>query len=287
MKKIIVATDFSETATNALMYATDMAVMLDSDILIVHVYQPSISFIEIALFRDREKDLQKIEKELEDLKYMLLKRVSRVIDIHYHISEGLFYPELSDICDQVQPYMVVLGSQGSSASERLLLGSNAVHAMKHLQWPILTVPKDARFNAVKKIGLACDLHDVASLIPAEKLNKLVLDLKAELHVLNIGKAGSYDPELVRGSEIMTEITANIKPEFHFLTGDDTEAGIIEFAGKLKVDLLIILPRKHGLIQRMVHRDHTSYFVLHSQVPVLALHQLELKTAPEKIQEAKG
>lgn len=285
MKKIIVATDFSESATNAVLYATDLAVVLDADLVLLHVYQQPVPVSEIPVVVDTEKEIARAKEELSDLSYELSKKTDRVIDVHDMILEGAFFPALEKLCAEVQPYLVILGSQGSSALDRLIMGGHTVHAMKHLQWPVLAVPVDASFEGIRRIGLACDLHDVDTLIPAEKLNKLVTDLKAEFHVLNTGKAGVYDPELFIGSQQLIRIS-NAKPKFHFLTDNNIVGGIIDFANKIKIDLLIVLPRKHGFIYQLLHKSHTKYLTMHSSVPVLALHQIEVKNTEHIMEESK-
>ena len=286
MKKIIVTTDFSEAATNAVLYATDLAVTLDADLTLLHVYHQPVPVSEIPVIIDRDKEMQKIGNELTRLENELKAKTSRVIDIHYVILDEPFFVALSGYCNKVQPYLVVMGSQGTTAAERLLIGGHTVHTMKHLQWPVLTVPPDASFNGIYKIGLACDLHDVPELVPAEKLNKLIDDLKAEFHVLNIGKPRVYDSELLPGSEALSRLRGHVKPKFHFLTGNDTGKSIVEFADKINIDLLVILPREHGFIHEVFQKSHTKYFVLHSQVPVLALHQIKKAATTEPSAESR-
>ena len=44
MKTILVATDFSSVALNATNYAADMALAINADILLLHVYQIPVSY---------------------------------------------------------------------------------------------------------------------------------------------------------------------------------------------------------------------------------------------------
>lgn len=86
-------------------------------------------------------------------------------------------------------------------------GSIAIHTMKHLAWPVITVPAGAVFNNIRKIGLACDLTDVAKTVPVEEIDLLVHDFNAELHVLNIGKESAYDPDAVFVSGLVGKMLA--------------------------------------------------------------------------------
>src|SRR4029078_7804587 len=80
--------------------------------------------------------------------------------------------EIEDYCDDKKPYAVVMGTQGSTALERIFLGSNTIGAMKHLPWPLIIVPPEAKFIGIKKIGLACDLKKVDDSIPVKEIRLL-------------------------------------------------------------------------------------------------------------------
>ena len=80
MKKILVPFDFSETATNALRFAIDIANQSDGEILLLHIVElpvmydtllmPSLSFEE-AYIKDMkenaEKDENAMQQALEDV----------------------------------------------------------------------------------------------------------------------------------------------------------------------------------------------------------------------------
>ncbi|MGZ8518360.1 MAG: universal stress protein, partial [Chitinophagaceae bacterium] len=108
-------------------------------------------------------------------------------------------------------------------------------------------------------------------IPVNEVKTLVEDFSAELHILNTGKKKEFEPELVFESGMLQEMLGSLKPEYHFITSDNTDDAILDFAEKNKIDLLVVLPKRHGLFDRLVHKSHTSKFVLHSHVPVMALH----------------
>lgn len=272
MKTIIAATDFSVSASNAARYAAEMAVAIHADLLLLHLYQLPLPVSEIPVVTDPDEDIRKADEALASLQEELIKRTSGKIRIDTKTEVNTFFGGLKSACDKLKPYAVVLGSQGTTAAERLLLGGHTVYAMKHLEWPLITVPKDAVFKGIKRIGLACDLHNVPEVVPVDELVSLVNDFGAELHVLNTGRQGKYDPKLVFQSSTLSKLTGEIEPQFHFLTADDTDKAIIEFANKEKIDLLIILPRRHTLLHNLTHRSNTKLFVLHSFVPVAALHK---------------
>ena len=271
MKTILVATDFSPAALNASNYAADMALAIHADILLLHVYSIPVNYSEIAVPLSLEDLQQGAENLINELKDLLLKKAGEKINITTQVRMGSFFNELKTVCETIKPYAVVMGSQGTSAVERLIFGSHAVYAMKHLEWPLITVPQGTVFSSVQKIGLACDFDRVVDTTPVDEIKMLVKDFNASLHILNTGKRKEFKPELVFESGLLQEMLGALKPEYHFITSGNTDEGIIDFAEKNHIDLLIVLPKRHGLLDKLVHKSHTKQFVLHSHVPVMALH----------------
>jgi nucleotide-binding universal stress UspA family protein len=272
MKTILVATDFSSAALNAANYAADMALAIDASILLLHVYQLPVVFYEVPVAMTEDDMMRDAEKNISELKEQLTLKTSGKIKINTEVIMGVFYPELKTVCERINPYIVVMGSQGSTAAERFLFGGHTVYAMKHLMWPLITVPPQAIFSSVKKIGLACDFDNVVNTIPIDDVKMLVNDFNAELHILNTGKQEVFNANAVFGPGILEEMIAPLKPNYHFINNENTDEGIMDFAEKNYIDLLLVLPKRHGLLDKLLHKSHTSQLVLHSHVPVMALHQ---------------
>jgi nucleotide-binding universal stress UspA family protein len=271
MKKIIVATDFSAAATNAAEYATDMALAVKAGIVLLYVYLPPANFSEVPIPNSDDAIMREAEEELCLLRDKLTARTQANVLVETEIREGAFFTELKNVCDSIKPYTVVMGSQGTTGAERLFLGSHADYATRHLEWPVITVPEGIAFSSIKKIGLACDFDKVIEATPVDEIKLLVNDFKAELQVVNTGKRKVFNPEVVFGSGMLQEMLYELKPGYHIITSENTDDGIMDFAEKNDIDLLIVLPKRHGFLDRLFHKSHAKQLVLHSHVPVMALH----------------
>lgn len=272
MKTILVATDFSTAALNAAYYAAEMALANKARLVLLHVYNLPVSFSEIPV-EVNTVDLMGVEKKITEVKDLLIRKTGSRLEIRTKVEMGVFFPVLKIVCDRIKPYAVVMGSQGTSAAERLFFGGHTVHAMKHLMWPLITVPSEAKFSSVKKIGLACDFDKVVDTTPAEEIKTLVRDFHAELHILNTGKKDEFKPDMVFESGLLQEMLSTVKPNYHFIINENTDEGIMDFAEKQHIDLLVVLPKRHSLPEKLIHKSHTKQLVLHSPVPVMALHHV--------------
>ena len=273
MRTIIVATDFSKSATNAAHYAASMARSLQAELFLLHAYEMPVSSGEISLPVDLDAWQQDAESLLHQLKQELETQTNGMVNIRGQVHMGSFYSELRIVCDQLKPYAVVIGSTGKTAAERILFGSSAVYTMKHLPWPVIAVPHGVAFSGIRKIGLACDMENVEGL-PWDEIGMLLKDFQAELHLLNIGLRTALDSDVKIATHFLYEKFKPLKAKFHFLNGTDIDRGILEFAEKKHIDLLIVLPRRKSLINSLLKKSHTRQFVLHSHLPVMALHPVK-------------
>jgi nucleotide-binding universal stress UspA family protein len=274
MKTLIVPTDFSPVATNALNYAVDMAIAIDARILLLHVYQVPVAFSEVPVVTVSMDEMSKIsEEKLEDQKNAIAGVSSGKINVDTESRLGDVVDELEKLCKSVLPFAVIMGTRGTSAVERLFMGSNTLTAIRHLTHPVIVVPPGADYSGIKQIGFACDFRQVIETTPVAVIKKIVREFNARLHVLNVDyhnrqfKSGSAEETL----QLQTMLE-DLKPEFHFITDPNIEHGIDEFAQNNQIDLIITIPKKHKLLQGIFSPSSTRKLVFHSQIPIMCLHE---------------
>jgi nucleotide-binding universal stress UspA family protein len=273
MNIILVATDFSTSATNAVEYASSLALTLNAELCLLHVSQIPMIIGDVPRKEEETEINENAQGRLEELKKMVKLKTAGKVPVDIQLQVGDFNQELQLVCDELNPFLVVLGSQGGSPVERFFLGSHTVHAMRHLSWPLITVPLQVRFSMVKRIGLAYDFEQDMNRFDFETLKSIVNAFQAELHVINIGKKKEIDATRVFEPALLEEKLKDLKPDYHFITGQDANAGILDFSEKNQMDLLIVLPGIHGLFENINHRSHGKQFILHSHVPVVSIRQL--------------
>jgi nucleotide-binding universal stress UspA family protein len=222
--------------------------------------------VEINVDEMQQNAEYELEKCLEDLK----ANGNKSTPIETEVAMGTFTDELKTLCEKVKPYAVVMGSHGMTAAERFLFGSQTIKVMKNLEWPVVTVSPDARFSTIRNIGLACDFRYVPGTTAVEKIKTLVKDFDAKLYVINSGRWDQYNEEKVFGSSVLNKMLEPIQAEFHFTYDEHTDEAILKFAEKYNIDLLVMLPKKRGFIQKIVHESMTKKIVQQSHVPIMSL-----------------
>ncbi|MDO9377058.1 MAG: universal stress protein [Ferruginibacter sp.] len=271
MKTIIVATDFSPAAANAASYAADMAAVIEADVVLLHTYEIPDVPQEVSVAVTVSTIRQHAQVALNNEAARLITRTNNKITIHTELRVGQFFHQLELVCQRMRPYSIVMGSQGNTALTHLLFGSHSVYAVKNLNWPVITVPVTANFSRIRKVGLACDFQDVFKMLPIEEIRRMTLDFDAELHILHTGKETDFNEVSVFKTGQLKQMFSPIVPLYHFISTAQVDEGIMRFADQTGIDLLIVVPKHHGFFEKLLHGSHVKKFVLHSHVPVLALH----------------
>lgn len=275
MKPIIAITDFSPVSLNAVNYAADMALSVQSDLLLMHVCNLPMAFSEVPYPAEGLNEIVKeAEKNLAELEKELLQKTTGKIKIDTQVKTGSLISETEDYCNAKKPYAVIMGTQGSSAIERVFLGSTTVGLLKNLSWPLIIVPPQAKFSGIKKVGFACDLETVDDTTPFAELRYFVEDLHAELHIVHVNPENKkhYSVETMIESRVLQNMLQGLHPSFHFLNGTDIEEGLSKFAETNQLDLLVVVPKKHNIIEQLFHKSQSKKLALHTQVPVMAVHE---------------
>lgn len=277
MKTIIVPTDFSPIAMNALNYALDMAKSIEADIILLNTYQAPVSYSDAPVSPVTTISLDDIRRSSEMRLADLEQEVARITGGNQKViieaRLGNTVDALEEICSSIKPFAVVMGSHGSTGVERLIMGSTTLSVIRSLRYPVIVVPAGTAYKEIKKIGLACDFKDVEETIPAEYIKSIVHEFNAELHVLNVSSEGEdYDEDTPLESTWLDSLLGDIKPNYFFLKRDDIVEGINEFSDKHDLDVVIVIPKKHNLLEKIFHKSRSKELVKNAHIPIVSIHE---------------
>jgi nucleotide-binding universal stress UspA family protein len=275
MKTIIVPTDFSPAATNAMNFAVDMALGIKASVLLLHIYQVPVSMTDVPVVLISADELKKSsEEKLDELKQSINHITSGKLKVYTEARLGDVVDELEELCKHVQPFAIVMGTKGASGIERILFGSTTLTTIRHLTWPVIVVPPGKEYGkGIKKIGFACDFRQVVESTPVQFIRQMVNEFNAELHILNVDYQNKhFKPETPEQSLMLHTLFEDLNPNYHFISNPDIEDGLNEFAEKNNLDLLITIPKKHKLLEGLFRPSSTKQMVTQSHVPVMCVHE---------------
>lgn len=142
LKRILVATDFSQCSRRALEYGCALAERFNAELHLIHVAAdfdaamvvPGLGFPPPEVFRREVLDRARAAlAELPDAAWCAGKIVAR--DVRY----GSPYPEIVRYAKEQDVDLIVLGTHGRSGLTHVLLGSIAEKIVRTAPCPVLTV----------------------------------------------------------------------------------------------------------------------------------------------------
>ena len=261
MKTIVVPTDFSPSADNAMHYAAQLAQVVNGAVVLVHVYQIPISMNDVPVMMVSVDDLKNnADNGLQRVKDQLQKSFP-ALDIKTESRLGDVVDEVRDLCDQEKPFAIVVGKHGASGMERFLFGSTTLSIIRHATVPVISVPESTSTFQIKNIALAIDAKEENT--PIQKIKEVIEDLSAKLSVVHIDTEKSAAKDL--------SVTTP-DPGLAYTKIKDSEFvhGIETYVAENKIDMIVIVPHKHSLIERLFFKIHTTELVQKVRVPIMCM-----------------
>ncbi|MDB5192941.1 MAG: universal stress protein [Segetibacter sp.] len=280
MKTILVPTDFSPTAKNAGLYAIELAKQVKATkVVLYNAYQspvvteptmPVVQLIDI----DTLKNIS--ETSLNTFKETLSASCPPEIQLETFSEFAILSSNINGVCERTNADIIIMGITGGSKIEEVLIGSSAISVATHTKTPVIIIPPHSTYTAIKKVVLACDFKKVQETTPVAPITKILNATNAELHVINVSNNHKeISGEMQSQKEILNKLLEGFNPQYHFIDSDDFIEAINAFADEQKADLIITIPKKHGLFDGLFRTRHTKQLAFHSHVPLMSIHEEEL------------
>ncbi len=271
MKTILAPTDFSTSSLNAVNYAADLALSIKANLVLFHAIPFPIAVSEISVPGDFIDDMMEVgQRDMDELCEKIKRRTNGKISVTTDIKIGAVEQEIENISSKEKPLAVVMGIHNANSLERALMGSTIFHIMNHVGFPTLIIPENVRFNEIKNIGMACDFKNAGKKIPSESITEWLSLFKANVEIINIGISNKdFTSEYEAESVSLQTRLQGFKPHFNFLTSDNIAVEMNEFANTHALDLLMVFPGKHGILN-LFHKKKSKLIINHAQLPILSI-----------------
>ncbi len=275
MNTILVPTDFSDTAENALNYAINMANSFSANLILLHINQIPVSTPEFGIAAYNFSEIRKDSLDALNEKALKIKKD------YPQISEVLFFSEIGDSSDLIVEFskdhdvdIVVMGNSGhGSKFKKNIFGSTSVAVAKKIKLPLIIVPPEVKYKKITKIVYACSydehIEKSTSLMKVQSLNLVFNSLLTVLHVIP-------DNHLIDEKEANIDVyvenkLATTKHSTFIITENNVSEGILDFVNDHEMDMIIVEPQKHSLFHSIFNSSVTNELAFFSPIPVLIIH----------------
>ncbi|WP_407428662.1 universal stress protein [Arcticibacter sp.] len=272
MKTIIVATDLSKDANNALEYAAALARLANAKLVLYNSFViPPHAANTLLPASGIEKMIASNKASLE---YIALKTsVNYDIEVITISKLADLQEELDKLVAEYKAEVVVMGMRGDSIDQKLF-GNTTTSIIAHATYPVLVIPQEAKFKGMSKILFACDEKCPTANTTLSRLREIASDMKAEVQVLHVDKLIKKANATLRtelsGNAALEEQFQGVSHSYREIDGGSIIEGIEKGIEEYNADLLVMVPQKYGLWDSIVHRSKTRIMASRSKVPLLSI-----------------
>jgi nucleotide-binding universal stress UspA family protein len=273
MKTILAPTDFSESAKNAINYAVEIAKLFKAKLILFHAFHIPAIQSEVPLLMPTDEIEKELLKTLNKIKKNIIDSGNQ-LEIECSTKLGFALDEINLIILEKQIDMVVMGVQGMGFLSEKLIGSLTTTLIRKAKCPVLTINENVKFKKIEKIALAIDYEEITKKSILKPLKDIIEHFKSHLYILNVTRE-LEEASGKRKTNVGNQLEQSFEKfehSFNFIENDDLVEGINDFAKKNNIDIIVMIPRKHNILENIFKERNTKRMAFHANIPILALHE---------------
>lgn len=280
MNNIVLPTDFSDNAWNAIEYALQLFKDDECTFYLLNSYSlPLIQPTSTVSSVTTTKVLMDVAKQAsENGLNEVLEKISKNYSNKNHqfklISDyDFFLGAVKNIVKEKKINFIVMGTKGSSGIKEVIIGSNTAGVIGQVDCPILAIPEKAKYKPIKEIAFATDYDyffekgEIAPLTTITKKHNASIKI---LHALDVKDKLTKDQEEIK--RYLDEMFSDVSHNFYTLTRVSLETATRVFIQSRDIDMLCMIAKHHNFFGRLFGKPRVEEISFHIKIPYLILHE---------------
>ena len=288
-REILVPVDFSDYTLKTCEFAFELANEINCSVKLMHVYfssfyPSSIPFGDAFAVQPKTEGMYKdiyedVERQMKELIGKLKVKIAdgSMPNIHYSyiLREGLAEEEIVDYSKRVNPYAIVMGTQGSNKKDQDLIGSVTAEVIDACRTPIFAIPEKSPIHSISKMKNIVFLTNFQEreFLALAMLMEFIKNYPIKVSFVHVAKKED------RWNEIKLTGLKNYfeehypKTETDYLVVDGNE-GILEalekFVNENTIDMISLSSSRRNIFARMFNPGIAKRMLFHTNTPMLVL-----------------
>ncbi|SEL09644.1 Nucleotide-binding universal stress protein, UspA family [Aquimarina amphilecti] len=280
MRKILIPTDFSENAMNAIQYATELFKYEKSEFLIFHAYADEVYDNNELISRKTLKKLKEqthknSDTELEKI-LSTLNTISPNPRHEYKISSifGTLVDEANDLVDRENIDILIMGTKGKTDDRNITFGSNTLQVLKYVKSPVLVIPENCKYQQPKNILFPTDYMLPYKRRELKLLSTLTKSFRSSINFLHVSKYEKLSIRQEDNKVFIQECLPDAEIFFHTANEKDITKVTNQFIEKNEINMLVMVNSRHSYLECVLHQSTIDQIGLHIKIPFLTMQNLQ-------------
>lgn len=270
MKKILVPTDFSTEAENAIKVAAQLAKKHDCELILLHMLDlPMNRISDGGAPTDLPEALYFMKLAHKQFESIMEKDYLEDVTVHEMVDFKDIATGILDTCKKQEVDLIIMGSHGADGLKEMFIGSNAEKIVRTSQTPVLVIKNEHTDFDIKEFVFASDFKNdnKETYIQATKLAK-VFDSKIHLLMVNtVGNFSTTADSKVRINQFIANTDFN-NYTTNIYNDETVEKGILNFSHIINADLIGISTHGRQGISHFFNGSLSEDIVNHAKRPVI-------------------
>lgn len=269
MKTILVATDYSAAADNAVEYSARLAKDTGAELLLFNVFKLSPHASNALPSTAAVDDLvAQSEDRLHDAARAVAGRHG--IAVRWFLGKDDTVQSLSAYMKTHPVDLVAMGIE-SGLTEYKLFGNTTTDVIHLMQFPLLVVPNGLEYAGMDKVMYACEAAYLKPDCRMALLKELVGAFKAKLEVFHVHTHDhGQDAERAELEQKLGRILHDVEHRFAYAQATKVGEGIRAGLERSPADLLVMVPHRLGFIESITKGSQTSQMTVRARIPLLVI-----------------
>jgi nucleotide-binding universal stress UspA family protein len=275
MKTILVPTDFSEHANHALDLAKQLALKHEMAIHLLHIVeQPGSQYITPVTggAHDQMENvfvLRMIEKVKAKMQETANELAQEGIKTTFKVKIGNPFKQISSQIKGENYHLIVMGTQGASGLDEVMVGSNTEKVIRHATCPVVTLKEKADLDKIDDIVFAMSYFGQNGYL-AEQLKEIQQLFMARVHLVTINTPGNFLVERNVASSLNKFIEEHQIDNYTINIYSDIteEEGIVHFAEDQNANAIAMATHGRTGISHLLTGSLSEDIANHSMLPVI-------------------
>ncbi|QIX62844.1 hypothetical protein FY528_08090 [Hymenobacter lutimineralis] len=268
---LLVLTDFSPAADQALAYAAALAAHLNTSLVLLHVRRTS--WLDPETFSGKIPHLS----EGEIAAALALRTAAVQVPVRVEVASAQMMQATREVIAHHQPQLLVVGKPDSEAIPDPLVHTTSLDLLRECRLPLLIVPVGST-AAVPPRAAVLSADDYPVQLPAAiaALPRQLLAPDAVLTLVHVVEPEESDSCATAHTRMLQAgiLTGFEQVRPRGVRHLEVAVGIREAAHDAQADLLLLLARRRSVLGSLFHRSITADVIRHATLPVLALPATE-------------
>jgi len=276
MKRIILPTDFSDNAYNAICYALELYKEVECVFYLLNTYTPAIYQAEYVLHSPGQIGLGDLyqENSLNQLKALKNKLQSEFNnDKHSFIEHSAFNTLVDEIIETSKSEnadLIIMGTQGATGAKEILIGTNTVHVIKKACYPVLAVPPNFKFEKPKEILFPTDFEINYQEEQLKELMFLAQEHISSIEVMHVSAGYDLKSTQLDNKANLDSLLGKVAHLFHEMPNQEVIHAINKFQQKNRINFLIMVQNRHSFLERIFIEPIIKKLGFHITIPFMVI-----------------